>query len=73
MGETKRNLETRIKNDIEKGPIENGVISEHNTSTPHEIDWDYFQTLDHEANNDRRCISKMLHIKTINNILNAQI
>ena len=60
------------QNNIKKDPIEHVFISQHRTSTSHEIDCDTFQILDHKANYDKRCISEMLNIRT-NNILNAQI
>jgi len=67
IGQTKRQLGTRIKEHKQK--INNkktdslAVITEHIFNTNHKIDWDNTKILDRETNYNKRLISECIHIK----------
>lgn len=74
VGQTKRQLQTRIKehiNNIKLDSAKHSVISEHIVEEKHTFDWKGTKILDVEANYHKRLISEMLHIKEQCNGLNS--
>ncbi|KYN08288.1 hypothetical protein ALC62_00718, partial [Cyphomyrmex costatus] len=74
VGQTKRNLKTRIKGhraDIKK--LHNkSVVSKHQMECNHTMDWDNVHILDNEPSYMKRSISEMIFIKKQLNGLNLQ-
>lgn len=73
VGQTKRQLKTRIKehkNNIRVESKRLSVISEHIIQENHTFDWDNVKILDVETNYHKRLVSEMLHIKEQKNGLN---
>jgi len=66
VGQTKRQLRTRIKehvSDINKKSGSPSVISEHRRNFNHEFEWDNVKIIDNELSYQKRIISEMVHIK----------
>jgi len=75
VGQTKRQLKTRIKehyNNIKLPSSKPSVITEHIIKCSHSFDWDNVEILDTESNYFKRSVSEMLHIKEQINGINAQ-
>jgi len=75
VGQTKRQLKTRIKehyNNIRSTSSNPSVITEHILQHSHTFDWDNVKILDTENNYFKRSISEMIHIKEQSHGLNAQ-
>jgi len=75
VGQTKRQLKTRIKEhklDINKKTGILSVISEHRLELGHEFDWANTEILDIEKAYNKRLISEMIYIKMQNNSINRQ-
>ena len=75
VGQTKRQLKTRIKehrSDINKTSGLPSVISNHRLEFDHEFDWDNVSVLDKEKSYTKRLISEMVHITIQPNALNKQ-
>jgi hypothetical protein len=75
VGQTKRKLNTRIKehiNNIKLDSSRHSVISEHIIHCNHSFDWKNAIILDTEPRYYKRLISEMIHIKEQNNGLNLQ-
>ena len=73
VGQTKRQLQTRMKehiNNIKLDSARHSVISAHILNEHHSFDWDNVRILDSETNYYKRLISEMLHIKEQKNGLN---
>lgn len=73
VGQTKRQLKTRIKehmNNIKMNSNKHSVISEHRIKDKHTFDWENVKILDRESNYYKRSISEMLNIKEQRNGLN---
>ncbi|KYM96993.1 hypothetical protein ALC62_12327, partial [Cyphomyrmex costatus] len=74
VGQTKRNLKTRIKEhkaDLKK--LQNkSVVSKHQIEYNHTMDWDNVHILDNEPSYIKRSISEMIFIKKQLNGLNLQ-
>jgi len=75
IGQTKRHLETRVKehkNNI-KNPAGNfSVVTNHRISLQHEFDWDKTRILHNERNRKKREIAEMFFIKKQGNNINLQ-
>jgi len=75
IGQTKRHLETRVKehkNNI-KNPSGNfSVVTNHRVSLHHEFDWDKTRILHKERNRKKREIAEMFFIKKQRNNINLQ-
>ncbi|KYN06205.1 hypothetical protein ALC62_02852 [Cyphomyrmex costatus] len=66
VGQTKRQLQTRIKehkNNLRMDSSKHSVISQHIMEYDHRFDWENIDIMDVEHNYKRRLISEMLHIK----------
>jgi len=66
VGQTKRQLKTRVKehiNDFKKTSSQLSVISKHRLDFNHTFNWDNTQILDFEPNFYKRLISETIHIK----------
>lgn len=66
IGETKRALETRIKEHkaaTRRGELEKSAIAEHALNHHHQVGWDEFKVLDEGANNTTLLIKEALHIR----------
>jgi len=75
VGQTKRQLRTRIKEhvaDINKKSGSPSVISEHRRNFNHEFEWDNIKIMDNELSYQKRIISEMVHIKKQQHGLNKQ-
>jgi len=75
IGQTKRQLKTRIKEhkqDLFKKTGTFSVVSEHRMKYGHDFDWEEVKVLDIENNYYKRIISEMIHIKRHNNNINKQ-
>jgi len=75
IGQTKRQLRTRIKehvSDINKKSGSPSVISEHRLRFKHDFEWDNIKIIDNELSYQKRIISEMVHIKKQQNGLNKQ-
>jgi len=75
VGQTKRQLRTRIKEHISNVRSSNSkqsVIAEHTLKYSHSFDWDNIKILDSEPNYYKRLTSEMLHIKEQTNGINSQ-
>ncbi|XP_011864472.1 PREDICTED: uncharacterized protein LOC105560198 [Vollenhovia emeryi] len=75
VGQTKRKLETRIKEhkyNQRLDPSKHSVVSEHIINYKHEFDWDNTLILDVERNWNKRLISEMIHIKQQTNGIHSQ-
>ncbi|XP_071573520.1 uncharacterized protein [Temnothorax nylanderi] len=75
IGQTKRNLATRIKEhraDIKKHPSNHSVVSKHKTSCNHEFNWTSPKVLHSEKQFKKREIAEMVFIKKNNNTINLQ-
>jgi len=75
VGQTKRQLRTRIKehvSDIKKKSGSPSVISEHRRNFNHEFEWDNIKIIDNELSYQKRIISEMVHIKKQQHGLNKQ-
>jgi len=74
VGQTKRQLKTRIKehcNNYKLLSSNPSVITEHMLNYSHSFDWNNVEILDTKANYYKRLVSEMLHIKKQSNDLNA--
>jgi len=75
VGQTKRQLKTRIKehsNNYKLTPVKHSVITEHVLKHSHSFDWEKVEILDTEPNFFKRSVSEMLHIKEQLNGINSQ-
>ena len=75
IGQTKRHLETRIKEhkaDIKKHVSNHSVVSRHRTSYDHEFEWHKTEILHCEKQVRKREIAEMFFIKQNNNTINLQ-
>lgn len=75
IGQTKRQLQTRVKehrSNINKLTNSPSVISQHRLSHNHEFNWDNVEILDNERMYSKRLISEMIHIKKQTNSINKQ-
>jgi len=66
VGQTKRQLKTRIKehkNNIKLDQSKHSVITEHITKFNHSFDWENAKILDRESKFYKRITSEMIHIK----------
>jgi len=75
IGQTKRQLRTRIKehvSDINKKSGSPSVISEHRLRFNHDFEWDNIKIIDYELSYQKRIIAEMVHIKKQQNGLNKQ-
>jgi len=73
VGQTKRQLKTRIKEHINNSKSsKSSVITEYIWEYSHSFDWENIKILDTESNYYKRAVSKMLHIKEQSNGINAQ-
>jgi len=78
IGQTKRHLETRLKehrNNIKNPSGNYSVVTEHRLSLNHDFDWDKPEILHKEKNRKKREIAEMLFIKKFkksNNSINLQ-
>ncbi|EZA53806.1 hypothetical protein X777_06870, partial [Ooceraea biroi] len=75
VGQTKRHLETRIKehiSDIRKQSVNMSVVSKHRLEDDHEFDWTNVHILHREDHLEKREIAEMVFIKRHNNTLNLQ-
>ena len=75
VGQTKRQLKTRLKEhrqDINKKNGQLSVVSNHRLELDHEFDWESAEVLDREASYNRRLISEMIHIRRQKSALNKQ-
>jgi len=75
VGQTKRQLETRLKehkSDIKKKNGMLSVVSNHRLDCNHEMNWNGVAILDKESSYVKRIVSEMVHIKRQSNGLNKQ-
>ena len=75
VGETKRRINTRIKeheNNIRLVSATNSVITDHRINSGHDFGWKDFKILNKESNYFKRNIAEMLHIKSNKNCINKQ-
>jgi len=75
IGQTKRHLNTRIKehkNNIKLHESNHSVISKHRVEFKHEFDWENPNILHNERHTKKRELAEMFFIKKVNNTLNAQ-
>jgi len=75
VGQTKRQLSTRIKehvNNFKSSSAKPTVLTQHMLDLSHSFDWKNIQILDAESNYYKRSVSEMLHIKEQLNGINAQ-
>jgi len=75
VGQTKRQLKTRIKehyNNIRSDESKHSVITQHILNFNHMFNWDDVGILDTESNYNKRLVSEMLHIKEQKNGINSQ-
>jgi len=75
VGQTKRQLRTRIKehiSDIRKKNDSPSVISEHRLNLNHDFDWQNVRIIDNERSYHKRIISEMVHIKKQQHGINKQ-
>ena len=75
MGETKRRINTRIKeheNNIRLVSATNSVITDHRIDTGPDFGWKDYRILNKESNYFKRNIAEMLHIKSNKNCINKQ-
>jgi len=75
VGQTKRQLKTRVKehvNNIKLKSTRQSVITNHILESRHEFDWSNVKILDHEPNYNKRLVSEMLHIKEQKKRVNSQ-
>jgi len=75
VGQTKRQLKTRIKEhcyNLKSVASSPSVITEHIRQHSHSFDWEGAEILDTEKNYYKRSISEMIHIKEQTHGLNAQ-
>ena len=66
IGETKRALETRMKEHkaaTRRGELEKSAITEHAWKHHHQVEWDEIKVLDEAANNTTLLIKEALHIR----------
>jgi len=74
VGQTKRQLKTRINEHVKNIKIEeskHSVISKHMLENNQSFDWQNIKILDFEPNYHKRIVSEMIHIKTQRNGLNS--
>jgi len=74
VGQTKRQLSTRIKehiNNIRLDPSKHSVVSEHIKNFNHTFDWEKTKILDTEPFFHKRLISEMIYIKEQKNGINC--
>jgi len=75
VGQTKRRLETRLKehmSDIKKKNSMLSVVSNHRLDCNHEMNWSGVTILDKESSYVKRIVSEMVHIKRQSNGLNKR-
>ncbi|XP_071578891.1 uncharacterized protein [Temnothorax nylanderi] len=75
IGQTKRHLETRIKEhcaDINKRPNQHSVVSKHRLDFDHNFKWQDVKILHKEPNLKKREIAEMLFIKKHTDSINSQ-
>ena len=66
IGETKRALETRMKEHkaaTRRGELEKSAITEHAWNYHHQVEWDEIKVLDEAANNTTLLIKEALHTR----------
>jgi len=74
VGQTKRQLKTRIKEHVKNigtDESKHSVITKHILDKNHTLDWQNVKILDYENNYFKRLIAEMIHIKTQDNSLNS--
>ncbi|XP_011873332.1 PREDICTED: uncharacterized protein LOC105565077 [Vollenhovia emeryi] len=75
VGQTKRRLNTRLKehmNNARLEPSRHSVLTQHMAETNHTMDWKKASILDKEPLWQKRIISEMIHIKEQENSINLQ-
>ncbi|EZA56794.1 hypothetical protein X777_03199 [Ooceraea biroi] len=75
IGQTKRHLETRVKehrSDISKDDNCRSVVSKHRALKDHNFDWCNTKILHHENHRRKREIAEMVFIKKHSNSINMQ-
>jgi len=75
VGQTKRQLKTRIKehfNNIKLDESRHSVITQHILKHNHSFNWKDIKIFDSESNYNKRLISEMLHIKEQVNGINLK-
>ncbi|XP_011882019.1 PREDICTED: uncharacterized protein LOC105569853 [Vollenhovia emeryi] len=75
IGQTKRHLDTRIKehlSDIKKHDNDHSVVSKHRTTLGHEFQWSDSQILHKERNLRKREVAEMFFIKRHSSTINYQ-
>jgi len=75
VGQTKRQLKTRIKEHISNSKLTSAkhtVITDHMQKFSHSFDWENIKILNFEPNFYKRLVSEMLHIKEQQNGINAR-
>ncbi|EZA46952.1 hypothetical protein X777_00560, partial [Ooceraea biroi] len=75
IGQTKRHLETRVKehrSDISKHVSCLSVVSKHRIDNNHEFDWQNIKILHHECHRRKREIAEMFYIKRHVDSINLQ-
>jgi len=75
IGQTKRQLATRVQEHIKDINKKNGnlsVISNHRLENNHEMNWGEIKIIDRESSFTKRIISEMIHIKKQTRGLNKQ-
>ncbi|EZA46542.1 hypothetical protein X777_00052, partial [Ooceraea biroi] len=75
IGQTKRHLETRVKehrSDISKRDNCLSVVSKHRVFNEHDFDWCNTKILHHENHRRKREIAEMVFIKRHSNAINLQ-
>jgi len=74
VGQTKRQLKTRISEHVKNIKLEeskHSVITKHMLEKGHIFDWKNIKIMDHETNYYKRLISEMIYIKTQESSLNS--
>jgi len=74
VGQTKRQLKTRIKEhgkNIRLEDSKHSVVTKHMLEKNHTFNWQNVKIMDYETNYFKRLISEMIHIKTQENGLNS--
>jgi len=75
IGQTKRHLETRIKehkNNIKYASGRFSVVSNHRLQNDHDFNWDKPNILHKENNRKKREVAEMFYIKRYENTINLQ-
>ncbi|EZA59744.1 hypothetical protein X777_16225 [Ooceraea biroi] len=75
IGQTKRHLETRIRehmSDIKKHCNNQSVVNKHRLYEGHEFDWSNVKVVHQEMHTKKREIAEMIYIKKQDNTINVQ-